>query len=53
VPGTTPARETGDLKAAHAARLKASYARPMSERLARLHELCRQMSAIKGSAAAR
>jgi hypothetical protein len=48
-----PANEIGDLRAARATRLKASRETPMSERLARLHELCKQMSAIKGSAAGR
>ncbi len=48
-----PANEIGDLKAAQAARLKANRDMPMSERLGRLHVLCKQMSAIKGSAAAR
>lgn len=44
--------EIGNMKAAHATRLKASRAAPMSERLARLHRLCKQMSAIKSSATA-
>ncbi|HMJ71901.1 MAG TPA: hypothetical protein VK471_00905 [Solirubrobacterales bacterium] len=48
----TQANDIGNLKAAHAARLKESRGALMSERLTRLHELCKQMSAIKGSAAA-
>jgi hypothetical protein len=50
---TTFTTEIGDLKAAHAARLKASHSASMAQRLARLHQLCKQMSAIKSSAAAR
>jgi hypothetical protein len=50
----TPSRtEIGDMAAARAVRLKASHNAPMSERLARLHRLCKQMSAIKSSAATR
>lgn len=47
------AGEVGELKRARAARLEASRDTSMSERLARLHALCKQMSAIKGAAAAR
>jgi hypothetical protein len=45
--------EISNLKAANDARLKATHDAPMNERLARLHRLCKQMSAIKGSAVAR
>jgi hypothetical protein len=43
--------EIGDPKRARAARLAADRSTSMSERLARLHALCRQMGAIKGAAA--
>jgi hypothetical protein len=43
--------DIGDLKSARAARLEADRLASMSERLARLHSLCKQMSAIKGAAA--
>jgi hypothetical protein len=49
---TTLKNEIGDMAAARAERLKASHSAPMTERLARLHRLCKQMSAIKSSAAA-
>ena len=49
----TPANEIGDLKTARAIRLQATRGASMSERLARLHVLCKQMSAIKGSATTR
>jgi hypothetical protein len=42
--------DIGDLVRAREARRKASLAGPMSERLARVHSLCKQMSAIKGAA---
>ena len=51
--GKVPAsREIGDLDRASAARRKASWALPMNERLARVHALSKQMSAIKGAARA-
>lgn len=40
-----------DLARARALRLEADHRAPMSERLARMHALCKQMSAIKGVAA--
>ncbi len=40
-----------DLARAREMRLEADRQAPMSERLARLHKLCKQMSAIKGAAA--
>jgi hypothetical protein len=45
---------TGDVKElqrAHELRLTADREAPMSERLARVHLLCKQMSAVKGAAA--
>lgn len=45
--------DIGDMRRARAARLEASRKAPMSERLARVHALCKQMSAIKGAASAR
>jgi len=41
-----------DLARARARRLEADRQAPMSERLARVHALCKQMSAIKGAAKA-
>lgn len=42
-----------DLSRARAMRLEADRQASMSERLARVHALCKQMSAIKGAAKAR
>ena len=42
--------EIGDLDRARALRLEADRAASMSERLARVHALCKQLSAIKGAA---
>jgi hypothetical protein len=42
-----------DLTRARAMRLDADRRAPMSERLTRMHALCKQMSAIKGAAKAR
>jgi len=39
-----------DLARARQIRLEADRRLPMSERLARMHRLCKQMSAIKGVA---
>jgi hypothetical protein len=47
---------TGDIDDQARARvlqLEADQRAPMSERLARVHALCKQMSAIKGAAKAR
>jgi hypothetical protein len=44
------AGQIGDLAAAAAARRSADQRLSMSERLARVHSLSKQMSAIKGSA---
>jgi hypothetical protein len=46
-------RGIDDLDRASSARREANWALPMSERLARVHSLCKQMSAIKGAAQAR
>jgi hypothetical protein len=43
-------RALGDLDRVAAARREASWALPMSERLAQVHVLSKQMSAIKGAA---
>jgi hypothetical protein len=45
--------EIGELRRARELRLQADRAATMSERLARVHRLCKQMSAIKGAARAR
>jgi hypothetical protein len=45
--------DIGDLRRARMVRLEAERSLPMSERLARVHALCKQMSAIKGAARAR
>jgi hypothetical protein len=42
-----------ELAKARTLRLSADRQATMSERLARVHALCKQMSAIKGAAAAR
>jgi hypothetical protein len=46
-------RDIGDLDQAAMLRRKAVWNLTMSERLARMHELCRQMSAVKGAARVR
>jgi hypothetical protein len=43
--------QIGDLDQARAVRLEADRNASMSERLARVHNLSKQMSAIKGAAA--
>jgi hypothetical protein len=51
-----PKRMSGDIEEldrARAIRREADLRATMSERLARLHALCRQMSAIKGAARTR
>jgi hypothetical protein len=48
-----PNSDLGDPKRARDARREAAMALTMSERLARVHTLCKQMSAIKGAAAKR
>jgi hypothetical protein len=45
--------EISELRRAREIRLEADRSAPMSERLARVHRLCKQMSAIKGAARAR
>jgi hypothetical protein len=52
-PDTARESDIGDLERARAVRLEAALRAPMSERLARMHALCRQMSAVKGAASAR
>jgi hypothetical protein len=42
--------DIGELERARAIRLEADRHAPMSERLARVHALCKQLSAIKGAA---
>lgn len=49
-PQTSPHEEIGDFERARAVRRKAALELTMSERLARLHALCKQMSAVKGAA---
>jgi len=44
--------DIGELARGRAIRLEAARESPMSERLARVHALCKQMSAIKGAAKA-
>lgn len=48
---TTLAHDIGDLRRAQSARLEADRRASMSDRLARLHALCKQLGAIKGAAA--
>jgi len=45
--------DIGDFGRATAARREAALALTMSERLARVHALCKQMSAVKGAASVR
>jgi len=49
----TVREDIGDLSCARVARLDADRRASMSERLARLHALCKQLGAIKGAAAGR
>jgi hypothetical protein len=42
--------DIGELDRARELRLEADRRAPMSERLARMHALCKQLSAIKGAA---
>jgi hypothetical protein len=44
--------DISDLRRGRTIRLEADREAPMSERLARMHALCKQMSAIKGAARA-
>ena len=46
-------RDIGDFAHASVLRRQAAWNLSMSERLARVHELCKQMSAINGAARAR
>jgi hypothetical protein len=45
--------DIGDMSRSRAARLEAVRKLPISERLARVHALCKQMSAVKDAASAR
>jgi hypothetical protein len=45
--------DISDFGRARAVRREAALTLTMSERLARMHALCKQMSAIKGAASAR
>jgi hypothetical protein len=47
------AEDIGDFGRSQEVRREAVLALSMSERLARMHSLCKQMSAIKGAASAR
>lgn len=47
---SAPSEEIGDFELARAVRRAARLELTMSERLARLHTLCKQMSAVKGAA---
>lgn len=46
-------RDIGDFAQAAAARRRAEWALPMNERLARVHILCKQMSAVQDTARSR
>jgi hypothetical protein len=46
-------RDIGDFERAASIRRRANWDLSMSERLARVHELCKQMSAVKGAARTR
>ena len=52
-PSTVRVEDIGDFRHARAMRREAVLALSMSERLARLHTLCKQMSAVKGAASTR
>jgi hypothetical protein len=52
-PETVRSNEIGNLERARAVRREATMALTMSERLARVHALCKQMNAVKGAAVAR
>jgi hypothetical protein len=45
--------DIGELQRARSLRLEADRRAPMSERLARVHALCKQLSAIQGAAKVR
>jgi hypothetical protein len=52
-PQTRRGEEIGDFRRAKAVRREEALALSMSERLARMHALCKQMSALKGAASVR
>lgn len=47
------AEDIGDFERADEVRREAALALSMSERLARMHALCKQLSVLKGAAASR
>jgi hypothetical protein len=51
VAAKTLSGDIDELRRAREIRLEADHNAPMSARLARVHALCKQMSAIKGAAA--
>lgn len=53
VAAKTLSGDIDDLRVARALRLEADRRAPMSERLARVHSLCKQLSAIRGAASDR
>jgi hypothetical protein len=48
---STPQEDIGDFDLARSRRREAAQKLTMSERLARVHALCKQMNALKGAAA--
>jgi hypothetical protein len=53
VANTPNCSDIGDLDRAAQVRRQAAWRLSMSERLAQVHELCRQMNAVKGVAGSR
>lgn len=53
VSNSADSRDIGDFERAAAIRRRANWDLSMSERLARVHKLCKQMSAIQGAAQTR
>jgi hypothetical protein len=51
-PDSAKSENIGDFGRGRAVRREAALALSMSERLARVHALCKQMSAVKGAASA-
>jgi hypothetical protein len=52
-PHVSRSEDIGDFDRARVARRESALALSMSERLARVHALCKQMSAVKGAASTR
>lgn len=50
VSNSPDSRDIGDFERAAAVRRQAAWDLSMSERLARVHDLCKQMNAVKGAA---